>query len=253
MSNNLETSSLAGVVTLRLNRPEKGNALSASLVIELTHAVSHALADPGTHCLVFEGAGKHFCTGFDLSDLAQQSDGDLLLRFVQIEQLLGLIWNARCRTVAVAKGRTWGAGADLVAACERRIALEGTTFKFPGAGFGLVLGSRRLAVRVGRDHARRWIETDATISALEAQTFGLIGRLIDDDQSLQKVLHSATQPTHLSGRTAAAIRVATAAATGDRIPESGHDLDADLSALVRSATVPGLKQRIEAYLAALRA
>ena len=111
----LSTEQLPGITTLTLQRPERGNALGPELVEALISAAEAAIADPAVHTLVLRGAGRHFCTGLDLSDLATLSDGDLLLRLVRIETLLALLWHAPIRTVALAHGRTWGAGADLFA------------------------------------------------------------------------------------------------------------------------------------------
>ena len=75
------------VIELILNRPDKANALDAGLVEALLVAVARA-ANSGARLLTLRGEGRHFCAGFDFSDLDQQSDGDLLHRFVRIEQLL---------------------------------------------------------------------------------------------------------------------------------------------------------------------
>ena len=223
-----------GVVTLTLNRPELGNALGPALVEHLLDQSSQAIADPAIHTLVLRGAGKHFCTGLDLSDLATASDGDLLQRLVRIEALLSLVWHAPIRTVAVAQGRTWGAGADLFAVCEQRLAAPGTTFRFPGAQFGIVLGTRRLAERIGPDTTRRLVLEGGELDAQQAQRAGLATG-IGDRPDLTGNAADAT--------TAGAIRDATRA-----------DLrDADLAALVRSAAAPGLQARIARYRAALLA
>ncbi len=119
---------------LTLNRPAKGNALDPALIEALGVAFSGCLAD-GARCIVFAGAGNNFCTGSDLSDLEALSDGDLLLRFVAIELLLQRVHAAPVVTIAIAHGRTLGAGADLFVACDRRIALTGSSFSFPGPGY----------------------------------------------------------------------------------------------------------------------
>src|SRR5690606_24637337 len=112
---------------LVLDRPQVGNALSAELVEALLAALAQAHATPGLHTVLLRGNGRHFCTGFDLSALDAQSDGDLLHRFVRVETLLAALWHSPLRTVALAQGRTWGAGADLVAACESRAAAVGAS------------------------------------------------------------------------------------------------------------------------------
>ena len=224
----------AGVTLLRLQRPELGNALGPMLVEGLISAASEAFANASVHTLVLQGEGRHFCTGLDLSDLATLSDADLLLRLVRIETLLAMLWHAPIRTVAQAKGRTWGAGADLLVACEQRLVGSDTTLRFPGAQFGLVLGTRRLAERIGADAARALVLEGGELDATQALALGLASRITDS---------LALAPLRTSGDTGRAVRAA-----------SRSDLrDADLAALVRSAAVPGLQQRITQYRASLLA
>lgn len=228
-----------GLLILTLSRPQAGNALSAPLVEALLMQLEQAWLDDGVHTVLLRGAGKHFCTGFDLSDLATQSDGDLLHRFVRIEMLLAALWHAPKRTVVLAHGRTWGAGADLAAACEWRAMLPQTRFRYPGARFGLVLGTRRLAERVGEGRARRWVATSCEVAAAEAQTSGLIHQEVAAEQ-LDDWIAELAQPAGLDLITEQAIRSAT---------RSDHR-HTDLAHLVISAARPGLRERIQAYMAA---
>jgi enoyl-CoA hydratase len=241
----LHTHTDSGVATLTLARPERGNALAADLVEALLAAADGAIADPAVHTLVLRAEGPHFCTGLDLSTLAESSDGDLLLRLVRIETLLSRLWHAPLRTVALAQGRCWGAGADLFAVCEERQAAEGTSFRFPGAQFGIVLGTRRLAERVGVDRARALTTEGLEWDAAQAQAAGLVQAVVADAPpgDAQAALAAACAPPRVDAATAAALRAATRT---DR-------RDADLAALVRSAAVPGLVQRLRIYRERLRA
>ncbi|MEZ5657455.1 MAG: enoyl-CoA hydratase/isomerase family protein [Burkholderiaceae bacterium] len=231
----------AGLAVIRFEVPEKGNALSPSLVAAADEALQSAGADTAVHTIAFCGAGRHLCTGFDLSDLDALDDGALLWRFVAIEQWLQRIWSMPKRTAAIGQGSTFGAGADLFAACDERWLRDGARFRFPGAGFGLVLGTRRLAERVGVDRARRWVAFGHTVQADEALAAGLANdRVAADDETWRARL---AQAPAVEGETMTALYRATRA-----------DLaDADLAALVRSAARPGLKSRIEAYRSALAA
>ncbi|MCO6415021.1 enoyl-CoA hydratase/isomerase family protein [Siccirubricoccus sp. KC 17139] len=232
----------AGVATLWLERPERGNALGLELVAALDAAVTAALVD-GARCLVLRGAGRHFCTGFDLSDLDQLSDGDLLLRVVRIEQLLQRLHAAPVVTVAVGQGRSFGAGADLFAVCDHRIAMAGASFAFPGPSFGLVLGTARLAARIGAGRAREVLLGGESLDAEAALAAGLA----------TAVLEEAALPAALARIGAAASRLAPETVAGLHARTRGADDDADLAALVRSAARPGLKQRILEYRAAVAA
>jgi enoyl-CoA hydratase/carnithine racemase len=236
----------AGTSVLTLRRPERGNALGLELVEALIGAVESCCADPAVHTLALTAEGADFCTGFDLGgfklpdDAAALAalDGALLWRFVRIEHLLSLLWHAPLRTVAVAQGRAFGAGADLFAACDLRLAAPGTQWRFPGAAFGIVLGTRRLGEQVGVDRALAWVATGALIGTEEALARGLATAVVARGEDWRAGL----APPSVGRATHAALR---AAARVDR-------RDADLAALVRSAAPPGLARRIAAYRDAVR-
>ncbi len=225
----------AGVATLTLDRPERGNALSGALVEELHAGLARANSDVSAHTLVLRGEGRHFCTGFDLDELDTESDSSLLLRFVRIEMLLDALWRAPLRTVVLAQGSVTGAGADLFAACDLRLIQSDASLRFPGAGFGIVLGTRRLAARVGSDRALRWVSEATSISAQAAVETGLASSAASDLASAADALQ--TTRSRLERATYAALRAALIDSNGER----------DLAALVRSAAAPGLKARIVAY------
>lgn len=231
------------IATLRLERPERGNALAPDMVAALDEGFADAVAG-GARLVVLHGAGKHFCTGFDLSDLDDLSEGDLLLRFVRIEELLQRVHRAGVMTLAVATGRTWGAGADLFAACDRRLAAEDATFAFPGSGFGLVLGTARLAGRIGNAAARRLLLDGAPVDAATAVSLGLADQVVDAGGIDAAIAQAAAAAARLDAETVASLHRATRRDAQD---------DADLAALVRSAARPGLKQRIIDYRARTRA
>jgi len=239
----IETDAGPGTRRITLNRPGTGNALSAPLVDALAGAVDACVRDR-VRRLVLEGAGRHFCTGVDLSALHEETDDTLLARFIRIELLLQAVHQAPFETVAVAHGKVAGAGADLFAACRHRIVRGQASFAFPGAaGFGLVLGTRRLASLVGTDTARDWIRTGRWIDADEALASGLAHERIDERASALGALPSAAGPSpdFVTG------------ALIDRVLHGAQAGDTDLGLLTRSAARPGLKQRIQDYAARIRA
>jgi enoyl-CoA hydratase len=132
------------VWTATLDRPERANALSAELV-EGLHGVldSAASASVAPEVLVLRGNARHFAAGFDLSTLDSETDASLAYRFLRIGVLLERLLAAPYRTVAVAEGAAVGAGADLVIHCDHRLVAPGVTLRFPGAAFGVDLGTRR--------------------------------------------------------------------------------------------------------------
>lgn len=227
-----------GVTHVTLNRPERGNAFAPDMVEAALAAIEAAYHD-GTRLLVIAGAGKNSCTGLDLADLAPYSDGDLLLRLVRIETLLDALWRAPCVTMAIGRGRVMGAGADLFTACDRRVAIEGSSYTFPGAVFGVALGTRRLMERVGPDLARDLVRSGRVLPHDEALRVGLATLAVPAD---------AVEPEIIAAQQAASRLDAETTAIVQRMARR-DDADADLAALVRSAARPGLKDRILAYRA----
>jgi len=225
--------------TLVLDRAAKANALSAELVETLIGAVDEAEA-AGVPVIALRGTGRNFSAGFDFAGFEEQSEGELVQRFIRIETLLQRIARSRCVTLAFAQGRNFGAGVDLFAACRWRIAAPGATFRMPGLACGLLLGTRRFAAIVGRERAREILEGLLTFDAARAHEIGFATRLAPED-AWPALLREALA-------TSRAIPAASRALLYAAL-DGGTDA-ADMADLVRSASAPGLKDRIREYLAA---
>jgi enoyl-CoA hydratase/carnithine racemase len=213
------------------------NALSATLVEALLAAVNAAYTD-GTRLLVLRGNGRNFSAGFDMGGYEAQSEGDLVLRFIRIEQLLQAVRFAPFDTLVFAHGRNFGAGVDLVCACARRIATPDATFRMPGLRFGLVLGSRLFSERVGAERARQVLEVSQTFLSEQALEWGFLGAVASEDEWPALLEEAEKAAAGLSPESAARLF---------RVMSPDHR-DADLAEVARSAAEPGIKQRIAAYL-----
>ncbi len=223
---------------LTFNRPQQGNACSAELVAALDNALQRAEREYA-RAVVLRGAGRHFCTGFDLSGIGQESDDTLLARFVRIELVLQRLARAPFLTVAVVQGRAIGAGADIFTACELRCMQGEASFAFPGArGFGLVLGTRRLCEAVGRSAALDWIESGRTIDAGEALRAGLVTHALQPEVTIEAIVGARLGADLM---TSAALRSAAG-------PQRESEYAADLYQLVQSAAVRGLRDRVADYI-----
>ena len=224
------------VTHLTLNRPQKANALSASLVEALLNAVEYACTD-GTRLMILDGSGAHFCSGFDFSDYEASSEGDLALRFLRIETLLQQLHHAPFETMAFAHGRIFGAGADLVCCCGIRIGAPGTSFRMPGLRFGVVLGTRRLSHRIGADNSRAILAGSHTFDAEEAFHMRFLTRIAT--QAVWPTLAASTRSECdlLTPGAAAALH-------GQTVIDSRAE---DMAALAASVSAPGLKERIRLF------
>ena len=242
MSKETELSSIErnGVRTITLDRPSKANALREGIVEEILGHATAAAAD-GTRVIVLKANGKNFCAGFDFSGYADQSDGDLVLRFIRIEEMLQAIRYAPFVTIACVQGAAFGAGADLAASCTYRLGDPSARFRFPGFQFGVALGTRHLARIVGTGHARDILLNNRQLDAAQALECGLLTHAIsvdEFDRTVQGVVESTGQ---LSGNPLRALLRNTLDDTRD----------CELAELVRSVSAPGLRGRIEKYRSAV--
>ena len=229
------------LTTIVLNRPEKRNALDVGMVETILAAILDA-GQNGTRLLVLRGAGSDFCSGFDLSGIASSSDEQLAMRFIRIEQLLQALYHAPYETLALGQGGCFGAGVDLVCACSSRFAVGGASFLMPGLRFGVQLGSRRFAGRVGQHCATRILSASIPFDAPEAVRIGFLDGILDTDSWTVLIEARLRDASSLDAGAVARVRRAIVADTRA----------ADMADLVDSLTSASIKQRLEDYLDRLR-
>ena len=224
---------------LSLNRPERANSLSAELVEALTDTFSESCTD-GTRTLVIRGNGNSFCSGFDLSNL--ESESEVADRILKVETMLQAVHHAPFLTVALVHSMAFGAGADLVCSCNIRIAEAGSRFCMPGLNFGILLGTRRLAHRIGTDNAISVLINTRVLDASEALKMGFLTRIASQKEwseqiELAKQAGAAIAIEHVRQM----LRVA--------VPDTRSE---DMADLIESVNVPGLVDRITSYRNSLR-
>jgi enoyl-CoA hydratase/carnithine racemase len=140
--------------------------------------------------------------------------------------------------LALCHGSAYGAGADLVCACDHSTATAGTTFRMPGLRFGIALGTRRFAERIGARLALEILTASRSFGAEEAVELGLVDRVAEQSE-WAGVMARAHDLERLDP-----------AAKGWLKSSIRHDARAtDLATLVESASAPGLKARIKAFRA----
>jgi enoyl-CoA hydratase/carnithine racemase len=226
-----------GVMHLQLDNPASRNALGLP-VVEALISTLEQIQTNDVHCLVITANGPAFCAGLDLKDLDKRSDGDLLHLLLRIEIMLQKVYYAPCKTIAMAEGAAYGAGADLVAACRVRIGTPTLKMAFPGIKFGVFLGTRRLVSRIGSAEAERVLTGAGILRGEEAATIGLLTDLSEPSgwpDILDQHLATAQQlDPYISRHMGAMI--------------SRDHSSEDLADLVRSASKPNLKDRIKAYV-----
>lgn len=168
------------IITITLDRPQYANALDKESVESLISAVDEA-CNSSARLLVFKGNGKSFCGGFDLREIDSETDGSLAYRFLRLELLLQKIYYAPIHTLALAHGPVAGAGADIVAACKKRVVVGDATFRFPGVQFGVLLGTNRLRNLIGQ-HAYTYLLEQQRITVNDGLTNGFVHEVISESE-----------------------------------------------------------------------
>lgn len=184
----------AHTLLLRLNRPEKRNALATDLLGRIADALDGAAADPAIRAVVITGADRFFAAGADIAELASRDTGGALA------DLRPAIWT-RIRSfakplIAAVEGWSLGAGNELVMCCDLVVAGESAKFGQPETNLGIIPGAGGTAVLprlVGRSRAMRMVLLGDPLSAAEALQAGLVAQVVEDGQALSVATDLATR------------------------------------------------------------
>lgn len=168
------------VLTITLNRPDVFNAFNRALHAALGAALEEA-ADPAVRAVVITGAGRGFCAGQDLRELAAL-EGSLRDALEQTyHPNIRLIRGLAKPVIAAVNGPAAGAGLSLASACDVRIASTAATFVPGFVGIGLVPdsgGTWFLHRLLGFARAFEWMSSNRRLSADEALAWGLVSEVI---------------------------------------------------------------------------
>ena len=177
------------VRTLRLNRPERANALSRELLTRLVDELVAAESDSGIWALVLTGTGTTFCAGADLKEMAALDGGQVR----QVRPTVGasasvfeVLLQMQTPVIAALNGNAVAGGFELALACDIRIGAQGARFGLPEAkrGMGAAFGTVMLPRLIPQGIAMELLCTGRYIEADEAQRWGLLNRLVDPSEVL---------------------------------------------------------------------
>lgn len=193
-----------GVATITLNRPQAYNAFNRQMHAELMRALKDAERDPAARCIIITGAGKAFCSGQDLKDIAPSESFGALVR----ERYNPLVLKLRALPkpiVAAVNGVAAGAGWSLALACDFRVAADSARFVAAFANVGLVpdTGMSYLLPRlIGYARAVELCMLGGTLDAATAHGYGMLNAVAASDELLGVVRQLAKR---LAGGPAMAI------------------------------------------------
>ncbi len=177
---------------ITLNRPDSSNAYSSAMVSALVEVVRQADIDPAIRAIVITGAGKNFCAGGDIKAMRGKTgmfagESNELRETYQsgIQQIPLTISQIRTPLIAMVNGAAVGAGCDLAAMCDLRIASTQAVFAETFAKVGLVPGDGGaffLSRLVGHGKAMEMFLTCRNYSAEESLKMGLVNEVVLPEQ-----------------------------------------------------------------------
>lgn len=208
----LERYDTGRVAHLRMNTPEKLNALSDAMLAELQAALDDLRGDDSVGAVILSGAGKAFCAGHDLKEMQagrQAEDGgaayfaDLFTRCATVMRTIRTLPQP---VIARPHGIATAAGCQLVATCDMAVAAEGTRFGVNGVNIGLFCSTPMVALsrNIPRKQAFEMLTTGTFIDTDRAQAVGLINRAVPAEQLEAATLELAET---VAAKLSAAVRI----------------------------------------------
>jgi enoyl-CoA hydratase len=195
-----------GVRLLTLDRPDRLNAMSAELIVDLHRALDDLAGDEACRVLVITGAGRGFCAGLDLKDrpsrrpeAAHVTPQSRMHVQQAIASLVPKLRNLQQPVIAAVNGPASGGGLALALAADIRIAATSATFNAAFVRIGLSgcdIGVSWLLPRlIGASRSHELLLTGRLVDSVEADRIGLVSRVVPEDELLETALEVAAQIT----------------------------------------------------------
>lgn len=180
-----------GVAWIFLNRPEKVNALDSPLLEELRSRIGSFQDDTALRVVVLGGRGRAFCGGADTGELARLDESTAGAFVERIHRVCEAIRALAVPVVARLHGAVIGAGLEIAAACDLRVAAEGTKFAMPEVRLGIpsVVEAALLPRLMGAGRAAWLVLTGEAIDARRALEWGLVEE-VGGDEALARLVKS---------------------------------------------------------------
>ena len=179
----------AGVVLLRINRPEARNALNSALRHELTDRIGALGTREDVRCIVITGDRRAFMAGADLKEMEPQGTAEITRS--NVRRLWAVIADLPKPLIAAVNGTAFGGGCELAMHADIIVAGEGARFGQPEVTVGIMPGgggTQRLLRAIGKFKTMKMVLTGEPVSGREAFEMGLASEVVHDDEVLDRAL-----------------------------------------------------------------
>jgi enoyl-CoA hydratase len=176
----VEMQEQGGVARIFLNRPEKSNAVNTPLLLQLVKVLEALKGQAGLRVVVLAGRGKAFCGGADVTELASLDAGNGGAFVKRIHKVCAALRALPVPVVAKLHGAVIGAGLEIAAACDLRVAAAGTKFAMPEVRLGIpsVVEAALLPRLIGWGRTSWLLMTGQNIGAPRALEWGLVETVV---------------------------------------------------------------------------
>lgn len=183
---------------LRLNRPDRLNAVSPEIYAGVVEAIAESDEDAGIRVIVITGAGRAFCVGADLKAHAEDGrEAEARRRYVDLAQDANrALQKSRAPVVAAVNGHAIGAGLELALSADFIVAAREAKLRLPEVGLGTFFGggvTARLPARVGIGRARSLMLLGRFVTGEEAERMGLADEALPAEEVLPRALELASE------------------------------------------------------------
>ena len=250
MTDHVEITNEAGVLSLRLNRPERRNAITVAMYAALAGAVERAAGDPVVRAIVITGAGEDFTAGNDLADFLKEMPAPGADADIPVWRFLRAMAKNRVPVIAAVHGNAVGIGTTMLLHCDLVLVEEGARLVMPFVDLGLVpeaASSLILPRLAGRRAAARHLLLGEPISAAQALDIGIASHVVPRGQlavSLNEVVE------RLMAKPAEALRQTQALLRRDATDEILERMELENGHFAERLSSDEVKQAIAAFFAA---
>jgi enoyl-CoA hydratase/carnithine racemase len=206
MSDAVAVTDDGGVRTIRMNRPEKKNALTLAMYGAITSALRECDHNDAIRCIMIAGTPGAFCAGNDITDFLKASAGGLDPR---AHEFLHALARRQKPRVAAVNGAAVGVGTTMLLHCDHVVAGSAAILSTPFIKLGLIpeAASTLLApMRMGYARAFSMLVMGRPLSAAEAKDAGIVNVIVDPAEVDQVALAAAREIAALPPRTVAVAR-----------------------------------------------